>query len=157
MILNKYEELEDIAAQNNVQIVNYRLSERIKGLYCDHVIALNENLECNPEKACVLAEELGHYHTTTGNIIDQSDTANRKQELRARMWAYDKLVSLNDLIKAHNHGCQSRFEIAEYLEVTEEFLQDALLRYEAKYGSGVLVGEYFLSFSQGLMIYKILK
>ena len=39
------------------------------------------------EKSCVLAEELGHYYTTVGDILDQSDDGNRKQERRARLWA----------------------------------------------------------------------
>ena len=46
------------------------------------------------EKACVLAEELGHHYTTVGNILDQSDVGNRKQELKARLWAYDKHIGL---------------------------------------------------------------
>ena len=36
------------------------------------------------DKTCTLAEELGHYYTTTGDIIDQEDTSNRKQEYLAR-------------------------------------------------------------------------
>lgn len=35
----------------------------------------------NVEKACVLAEGLGHYYTTVGNILNQSSTANHKQEI----------------------------------------------------------------------------
>ena len=38
------------------------------------------------EKASVLAEELGHYYTTVGNILDQEDAGNRKQEHKARTW-----------------------------------------------------------------------
>ena len=30
------------------------------------------------EKACVLAEELGHHYTTIGDIIDQKESENRK-------------------------------------------------------------------------------
>lgn len=36
------------------------------------------------EKACVLAEELGHHYTAVGDIIDQSYYSNRKQELRGK-------------------------------------------------------------------------
>ena len=35
------------------------------------------------EKACVLAEELGHHYTTVGDIIDQKESENRKQELNS--------------------------------------------------------------------------
>ncbi len=74
------------------------------------------------EKSCILAEELGHHYTTVGNILDQSSVSNRKQELRARMWAYNKLIGLMGIIKSYEHGCQSYHEMAEYLDVTEEFL-----------------------------------
>lgn len=61
---------------------------RLKG----NRIAIRKDIETNTEKKCVLAEELGHYYTTVGKIISQSCTAERKQEQRARLWAYDKLV-----------------------------------------------------------------
>lgn len=57
----------------------------LKGLYYNGTIGIDKNIETDKEKACVLAEELGHYHTSSGNILDQGDVFNRKQELRARM------------------------------------------------------------------------
>lgn len=46
------------------------------------------------EKSCVLAEEIGRRYTTIGDILDQNDMNNRKQELRARLWAYNKQIGL---------------------------------------------------------------
>lgn len=97
-------------------------------------------------KSCVLAEELGHYYTTVGNILDQTDSSNRKQELRARLWAYDKLVGLSGIVKAYKHGCESLAETAEYLNVTEEFLLDALKEYTSKYGTHMEYKEYIITF-----------
>ena len=90
---------------------------RIKG----NNIYLRKNMN-STEKACVLAEELGHYHTTVGNIMDMSDPQNRKQERQARMWGYNKLIGLTGIIQAFRAGCHSRHETAEYLDVTEQFL-----------------------------------
>ena len=42
---------------------------RIKG----NKIFIRSNLK-ETQKVCVLAEELGHHHTTVGNILDQSET-----------------------------------------------------------------------------------
>ena len=39
---------------------------RIKGKR----IAIRQDIATNTEKTCVLAEELGHHHTSVGNIID---------------------------------------------------------------------------------------
>ena len=117
----------------------------LKGLYYNGCIAIEQGLSSN-EKSCVLAEELGHHYTTVGNILDQSSVSNRKQELRARMWAYNKLIGLMGIIKSYEHGCQSYHEMAEYLDVTEEFLRDALKRYHQKYGVCTTVDNYIIYF-----------
>ncbi len=54
----------------------------LKGLCVDENIVLSSSIETFSEMACVLAEELGHYYTTVGNILDQSKAENRKQERR---------------------------------------------------------------------------
>lgn len=107
------------------------------------------------QKSCVLAEELGHYHTTVGDILDQQDVANQKQERRARIWAYNKLVSLFGIIKAYNAGCRNLYEMAEYLEVTEEFLKEALDIYKTKYGTCVRTGEYIIFFIPTLSVMNV--
>ena len=117
----------------------------LKGLYYNGCIAIEQGLSSN-EKSCILAEELGHHYTTVGNILDQSSVSNRKQELRARMWAYNKLIGLMGIIKSYEHGCQSYHEMAEYLDVTEEFLRDALKRYHQKYGVCTTVDNYIIYF-----------
>ena len=114
---------------------------RIKG----NRIAIKKDIPTT-QKACVLAEELGHHYTTVGNILDQSKTENRKQERRARLWAYRKMFDLIDLVSAYKHGCRNRYEIAEYLEVTESFLQEALDTYKEKYGLYTKVDCYVVYF-----------
>jgi len=100
----------------------------------DKVIWINKSTPSTVGKAGILAEELGHYHTSSGNILDQSDIRNRKQELRARQWGYHKLIPLSAIVQAHKAMVKGRHEIAEFLGVTEEFLQAAIDRYTEKYG-----------------------
>ena len=114
---------------------------RIKG----NRIAIKKDIP-TIQKACVLAEELGHHYTTVGNILDQSKAENRKQERRARLWAYKRAFDLVDLVSAYKHGCRNRYEIAEYLEVTESFLQEALDTYKEKYGPYTKVDRYVVYF-----------
>lgn len=106
------------------------------------------------EKADVLAEELGHHYTSVGNILDLSDAQNRKQERQARLWAYNKRIGLYGLIRAYEHGCSSRYEIAEFLEVTEEFLEDAIHCYREKYGICACVDNYIVYFIPQLAVSK---
>lgn len=107
------------------------------------------------EKSCVLAEEIGHYYTTVGNILDQSNVGNRKQELRARLWAYDKMIGLEGIVKSYQHGCRNLYETAEYLDVTENFLKDALIAFQNKYGINVEYGKYVITFIPTLDVKQI--
>lgn len=143
-----YEELLTDADKENIIVTDqFDLSgTRLKGLYCDGTIALNRDMYIESEKTCVLAEEFGHHYTTVGDIMDQTNVTNRKQERRARIWAYHKLLSLNDLIDSYVCGCQNRYEIAEHLNVTEEFLMDCLSYYREKYGICVKQDNYVIYF-----------
>ena len=108
------------------------------GLIKGDRIAIRETIPTQVAKACVLAEELGHHYTSSGIIIDQTSTSNRKQERRARIWAYKKAFALTDLILAFKAGCRNRYEFAEYLEITEAFLQEAIDYYKEKYGPYII-------------------
>ena len=154
--MNKLEELHQEAKNEKVNVIDYHFnSNRIKGLYCNGTIALKDTIETTTEKSCVLAEELGHYYTSVGNILDQNKTENRKQEQRARAWAYDKMIGLGGLIKAYENRCGSLHETAEFLNVTEEFLNEALEYYRNKYGICTAIDNYVIYFEPTLGIGKI--
>lgn len=112
-------------------------SMKSDGLYGDGCIWINKNMT-TAEKRCILAEELGHHHTTVGDILDQSDIGNRKQERKARAWAYEKMVPLNSIKQALTVGCREPWEMAEYLDVDERFLREALQYYEEVYGDELI-------------------
>lgn len=124
---------------------------RIKGKR----VAIRKDIKTTTEKACVLAEELGHYHTTYGNILCQSSVSDRKQELHARAWAYDRMIGLIGLINAYKHGCYSPIDVADYLNVTEEFLSEALRYYKGKYGICATVDNYAIYFEPSLGIFNL--
>lgn len=119
---------------------------QLKGLYVDNVVTINSNISTNVEKICVIAEEIGHHHTSTGNILDQSDILNRKQEKRARTWAYQKLIPLSSFVQAHRHGIKNKYELAEYLGVTESFLEETIKRYQEIYGLCTIVNGFTICF-----------
>ena len=121
---------------------------RIKGKR----IAIRQDIATNTEKTCVLAEELGHHHTSVGNIIDMNDVRNRKQERQARLWGYNKLIGLTGIIKAFRAGCQSRHEVAELLNVTDEFLKECIDCYRDKYGVCTEIDNYIIYFIPHLAV-----
>ena len=122
---------------------------RLKG----KVIYLRKDMNTT-EKSCVLAEELGHYYTTVGDILDMNVPENRKQERQARLWAYNKLIGLTGLIRAYEHGCKDKYEIADYLDVTEEYLEECIECYRDKYGIYKEIDNYVIYFIPHLTIFK---
>ena len=155
--MNKLEKMEQEAFDNNVNIYSYYLGgENLKGLYFNGNIAINTSVNKTDEKTCTIAEEMGHHHTTVGDILDMTKSWNRKQERQARLWAYNKLIGLTGLIQAYEHGCQNLYETADFLEVTEEVLSDAIECYRDKYGVGVIVDNYYVMFIPNLQVLKII-
>jgi len=141
-----YEKLICQADMENIEVVSWPLQGKTKGLYCDGFIALNKNIPTTSERACIIAEELGHYYTSSGDIIDQRNTVNKKQEVKARRWAVKRLVTLKNIINAFKAGCRNMYEMAEYLGVTEEFLREAFHNYGQMYGVCKKRGSYTIYF-----------
>lgn len=153
MIFIIYEKLLEEAHKNNIEVIeNVHFESKSKGLIKGNRIALSRTLRTRAEKACILAEELGHYHTTVGNIINMKDIKNRKQEHYSRVWAYNDGVGLIGIVKAFEARCQNRHEIAEFLDVTEDFLTDAIDSYKSKYGISAELDNYIILFEPCLAV-----
>ena len=148
-----YEELLIEADSNNLVTKEKSLlayNGRIKG----NRIAINRNLT-ETEKRCVMAEELGHYYTGCGDILDQSSVSNRKQELKGRIHAYNRLVGLLGIIDAYQNHCTNLFETADHLHVPEDFLNEAISYYRSKYGTSVTVDNYTIFFEPYIAVLEL--
>ncbi|UUZ80681.1 ImmA/IrrE family metallo-endopeptidase [Paenibacillus sp. P26] len=141
-----YDILLNEATHLGVDVYEMPMSPRNKGLYSNNVIWINKYLATRAEKACALAEEIGHHKKTVGTILDQSKIENRQQELRARSWGYERVFTLSKIVQAHKAGIRNRHELADYLGIAEEYLDEALKRFQDKYGLYVAVGKYTICF-----------
>ena len=152
-----YDKLLEEADKLNLFVVeNAKFRSRACGLINNDVIGINKNVRSYTKRSCILAEEIGHYKTTVGNIIDQSSTANRKQERNARMWAYNQMVGLQGIISCYQARCNNLIEMADHLGVTEQFLSDALREYQSKYIEYTQVDNYIIYFVPTLAVFQIL-
>lgn len=149
----EYEKLLEESNQQNLIVREMELLGH-KGRIYNNRVAIRHNMTAT-EKGCVLAEELGHHYTTVGNILDQSSADNRKQEYRARLWAYNKLIGLRGIITAHKAGCQNMSDVADYLDVTEDFLREALLCYRRKYGIYAKLDNYVIYFEPNICVFEM--
>lgn len=152
--MTKYEYLLNEADSQQLITVESPLRAN-KGRIVGDMIAIKSDMT-DTEKQCVMAEELGHYYTSVGDILDQITVENRKQELKARLWAYKRLLPLDCFISAFRSGCNSLYEYADYLNVTETFLRDAIRRYKQIYGTDwVRFDNYAIRFCLELAIMVI--
>ena len=99
-----YEQLLTAADQEGLLVKEQPLIGH-DGLIRGSRIAIRKDIETQAEKSCVLAEEIGHYRTSSGNILDQNKVESRKQEYRARLYGYNLKIGLTGLISTYEAGC----------------------------------------------------
>lgn len=142
--MGRYEDL--IIKYNHLHICDdFVLPGSFSGIYNDGVILIDKNTS-SEKKLEILAEELAHHEITHGNIINQKDIQNKKYELKARRLAYEKLISLKDLIDAYLQGINNLYELANFFEVTEKFILETLEHYKQKHGYSVYCDGYIIQF-----------
>lgn len=144
--MDLYENLLTEAESESVIVIEKRFKSQAKGLLKKNKIGISRTIATTAEKACILAEEMGHYHTSCGNILDRRDVRCMKQEKRAMNWAYEKLVPMDKLISAYKAGVRGRHELAAYMGVIEDFLESAIWHYKEKYGLYAGHEEYIIYF-----------
>ncbi|EJT6662901.1 ImmA/IrrE family metallo-endopeptidase [Clostridium perfringens] len=116
----------------------YFKSSNIEGIYfkvseMNPIIGIHKNLLTDTRKyISVLAEELGHHFTSSGNLtsesITYSDKLNKsKQEKRARIWASNFLISDNEIIGAILQNINTIYGLSLHFNVTEEIIKYKLL------------------------------
>lgn len=154
--MTKYEELLDEAYQEGLYVIERAsFNSHAKGLINGDVIGLSKDIKTDAERGGILAEELGHYYTTSGNILDTSNVMNRKQELRARVWGYQRIITMDKLISAYYKGCRNAYELSKELEVTEDFFLEALQVFKQKYSPYIQYKDYLIRFEPNLQIYNL--
>ncbi|MBS7527854.1 ImmA/IrrE family metallo-endopeptidase [Fusibacter paucivorans] len=147
--------LTDYAHSKGIDIVDADMpTDKVKGLYADDLIIISKDLT-ESEYTEILAEEVGHYETSHGNLLDPNDVNAEKQELRARQWAYERLVPLEKIIAAYEAHVSGQEELAAFLNVSEPFLEAAIARYHEKHGTYVRLQSYIIYF-EPLGVMKIL-
>lgn len=121
-----YENLVNEFSQE-VDIYEMDLVGNLKGLYFGKykTIIIDSKLS-EIEKIGILLEEWGHHKTTTTNILDQRKVENSKQEQQAVDYGIENFISKESLQKAYENASfeKNDYEIAEFLNISEEFLKE---------------------------------
>ena len=142
--MGKYEDL--MIKYDHLPITETKyMPDFMSGLYLDGEIFINDNRSVR-QKLETLAEEIAHHEITYGNILNTNDFQNNKYELKARKLAFEMLIDLDDLVKAHSEGVKNIYELSEFFEVTEQFIKDCLKHYKTKHGNKVKHDNYLITF-----------
>jgi Zn-dependent peptidase ImmA (M78 family) len=128
------EEMYKIARAEGIDVEWHSFRSRIRGLYwapggIPPVIWLDKSLEHNNRiLRCVMAEELGHHFTLDRDCLTRTyfnyrdRLAVSRAEYRAFRWAANYLIPMDKLEQAIRSGIVTRWELAEYFDVTEDMI-----------------------------------
>lgn len=117
-------------------------------------VAIRQDIPTLKKKADALAEEIAHGKITVGDISDQTDPSNRRQERLARLMAYEIRFPLMDIVHAFKAHCTNIYEMSEYLDVSEDTIKDAIDFYKQKYGVSTTVDNYIIQFEPYLQVHE---
>lgn len=133
--MNRFEELENEASILGIDVIDIDISvSEMNAAYLNlegvERIFLRNGGTIS-EKACWIAEELGHYHTGRNLVLKYRSVDDWRAEARARRWAHMRLLT-PDAIRTAARNTDDIFEIAEALEVSVEFLRESIDDFQAK-------------------------
>ena len=126
-------ELHEIAETEDIEILNIK-SEKCKSMSIQTdsgncYIGIDDTDMTKAEETVCKAHELGHC--VTGSFYNRYSRFDliSKHEHRADSWAIEKLIDEDELKNAFKHGVIVIWELAEYFEVTEDFMRKACRHY----------------------------
>ena len=127
-------ELYETAYLNDIEVYNFKMKKAVATSVMDDdgdcFIALDSSkLKNETDEIIKLAHDLGHC--MTGSFYNRYSKFDniRQKEYRADKWAVHKLIPFQDLQEAFDQGVIEKWELAERFEVTEDFIETALLVY----------------------------
>ena len=124
-------ELYNIASDNNIEVDNFD-TQSLESFSMPGVVVLNKNkIKTTRDEKIHLAHELGHCQTGSFYRIDTLETRER-MEHRADIWAIKKLIPFSAFSSALKNGITERWKLAEYFNVSEEYVNKAYLLYKTK-------------------------
>lgn len=126
-------ELYDYADENNIDVDYFPMREVIS-LSIPGSIAMDvDKIKNNIEEKEHLAHELGHCMRHAFYTFSSMETRGR-METRADRWAIKKLLPFSLLKEAVTNGLQETYELAEYFDLSEQFVTKAVNYYTQQLG-----------------------
>ena len=152
--MQRLEELQQLVPHLKVKI-DRNMPNKLSGLYYDGTILLNAN-NSYQKHIETIAEEIGHYETSYGDITNYNQITHAKQEVKARRYGHQLILNLDTLIEAFKAGVQSDYELADYFDVSTEYIHSAVNSMKIKYGISHYHDGHIIRF-EPLQVYKYIE
>lgn len=134
--MRKLSNLYRIADKNNISIYNYNMGESgitaasvrfsdTVGIFIDY-----NKIDTLAEEKMLLSHEIGHCKTGAMYSPDTAFETKERCEYRADKWAVYNLLPFRKLKTAVKKGYTEVWQLAEYFDVTEDFIKTAFKVYQ---------------------------
>ena len=127
------ESLYQIADTNRINVYHFPMKEVVSMALPDNIAIDVDKIENNTEEKEHLAHELGHCMLHAFYNLKTIETRSR-METRADRWAIKKLLPFSLLKEAVTNGLQEPYELAEYFDLSEQFVIKAVNYYTQQLG-----------------------
>ena len=115
-----------IAEENNINVYEIKM-KKLKAISIPGKIGLDKSKMQNESEVNVcLAHELGHQFKNAFYDISSTLETRERQEALAARWAVNELIPVEKLLDAFRSGHTEVYDLAEYFEVTEDFIREAV-------------------------------
>jgi len=125
-------DLFDIAATDGIEVI-YKNVPASGSISMDGYICMDYSLLCGgADERVHLAHEIGHCVTGAFYNRFSPNDIRQRYENRADRWAINELIPENKLIEAIETGHTEPWDLAEYFNVTQPFIEKAIGYYQMK-------------------------
>ena len=126
-------ELYNLAEKENIEIDNFPMKEVVAMSFPQNWIVMDiRKIQTSTEEKVYLAHELGHCMTGSFYNIESKLNFKNKCETKANRWAIKTLIPKEKLKQAIRMGLHETWELAEYFDVPEFFIRQAIEYYRIR-------------------------
>lgn len=122
-------EIYQYAADHNISIYDFPFKTILAMSVPDHIAIDYRRISGERQEKDVLMHEVSHNETGTFYGLKSPLETRERQEYRARKWAWLRQVPIDELRQAVAAGYTEVWDLAEYFDVPEEQLLEAVAYY----------------------------
>lgn len=134
-------ELEKQAEFYGIPIVDFEFPSAIRSAYHNGVIGINKEIGNDAERRCIIVREIGRHLLRKNENISLTD---EQESILAMHWAVSVLLPLKAFVECNQLGKISEDELAEYLNITPQFVKSGIEVYKSVLGNRILYQNYII-------------